>query len=225
MAPGGQVNLTGNISDGGFDSPSAITKVGTGILNLTGSNTLFGGVSVTEGTLLVNNASGTGTGFGPVYLYGGTTLGGSGRIGGPVQIYDGAFFKPGNSPGAMRVDQDLTLAGTATMTFEIGGLIATNEFDFVSVGGIANFGGTLELSLVNGYLPTTNATWNLMEFASKTGTYANATNNARVATTDHLGSFRVSYGTTNLTLNAFNYTDTGTDGIYDAWALKYFGVT
>ncbi|MBI3882197.1 MAG: autotransporter-associated beta strand repeat-containing protein [Verrucomicrobia bacterium] len=225
VAPGGQVNLTGNISDGGFDSPSAITKVGTGILNLTGSNTLFGGVSVTEGTMLVNNASGTGTGFGPVYLYGGTTLGGSGRIGGPVQIYDGAFFKPGNSPGAMRVDQDLTLAGTATMTFEIGGLIATNEFDFVSVGGIANFGGTLELSLVNGYLPTTNATWNLMEFASKTGTYANATNNARVATTDHLGSFRVSYGTTNLTLNAFNYTDTGTDGIYDAWALKYFGVT
>ncbi|MBI3879143.1 MAG: autotransporter-associated beta strand repeat-containing protein [Verrucomicrobia bacterium] len=92
-AAGGRVNYTGSIIE---SSPVGITKVGGGVLNLTGNNNYSGQTTVAEGTLLVNSTVGSGTGASFVYLGTGTTLGGSGRIGGSVQLDYGAFFKPGN---------------------------------------------------------------------------------------------------------------------------------
>ncbi len=58
----------------------AITKLGTGTMELTGANTYGGGTNVNAGTLLANNASGSATGSGGVMVNSSGTLGGTGSI-------------------------------------------------------------------------------------------------------------------------------------------------
>ncbi len=222
-AAGGRVSFNGVISEttgGGL----SVTKSGEGIVNLTADNIYTGPTAVNAGTLLVNNSTGSGTGAGDVTVNAGATLGGSGHIAGSVTIFEGAL-KPGNSAGALRIDNNLSLQSLASMSFEIGGLLQTNEYDFVSVGGNVDFFGALQLSLLNSFLPPTNLTWTLIEFASRTGTFENASNGSRLTTTDNLGSFKVNYSANNLVASEFLYKDNDADGIADAWALKYFGQT
>jgi fibronectin-binding autotransporter adhesin len=59
--------LSGLIQESG-----ALTKAGTGTLTLTHANTYTGRTTVTAGTLLVNNLTGSGTGTGPVQVQAGT---------------------------------------------------------------------------------------------------------------------------------------------------------
>ncbi len=219
---GGRADFHGVIDDAG--STAVVTKAGAGTVNLTAANTYSGGTTVNDGTLLVNNTSGSATGSGGVNVFAGATLGGSGRVAGPVTVFEGTV-KPGNSAGSLRFDSNFSLQSLANLAFEIGGLIPTNEFDVVSVGGTVDFAGTLQLSLLNSFLPPTNTTWALMNFAARTATFDNAFNATRLTTTDNLGSFKVNYSTTNLFVSEFRYKDNDADGIADAWALKYFGQT
>jgi hypothetical protein len=64
-------------------SAKKITKSGSGVAQLTAaSTTAYGTFNVSGGTLLVDNASGSGTGQAAVTVAGGATLGGAGSIGG-----------------------------------------------------------------------------------------------------------------------------------------------
>jgi autotransporter-associated beta strand protein len=105
---GSTITWSGVISgDGSFTRSS--TSGGTGADTvLTGANTLTGIVSVTDGTLYVNNTSGSGTGSGPVevgsfdnqsfYNAGSKgTLAGNGSIAGPIRVWRSGFLKPGTS--------------------------------------------------------------------------------------------------------------------------------
>jgi autotransporter-associated beta strand protein len=101
------------------DSPAtlsgAITKEGTGTLTLTGRSSYGLGTTVTDGVLLVSNASGSGTGKGAVAVNRGT-LGGSGIIAGAVTVGTNtgmqAFLAP--SKGAKKA---ATLTIQSTLTF------------------------------------------------------------------------------------------------------------
>ena len=62
-----------------------------------------------------------------------TTLGGSGEVTGNVTVTDGGMISPGNSPGTLTVNGDLTVDGT-TITIELGGL-APGTFDVLNVLG------------------------------------------------------------------------------------------
>src|SRR4029079_6817702 len=77
------VNGTGNtlISSiiSGIPAGSTLTKDGSGTLTLTGTNIYTGDTAVNDGTFLVNNTAGSGTGTGSVTVSNaGTTLGGTG---------------------------------------------------------------------------------------------------------------------------------------------------
>jgi fibronectin-binding autotransporter adhesin len=220
---GGRVNFTGEIVD--VSGNNAVTKTGAGVVNLTRPNFWNGGTTVAAGTLLVNNATGSGTGGGNVTVNAGATLGGSGAIAGSVTLDPGASLLPGNSAGILRIDQNLSFAALASVTFEIGGLVQGAQHDHVSVGGNATFAGSIQLTLDPGYYPAAGNSFELVSFGSRSGTFDNAAHGARVTTTDNLGSFQINYGTTNVIASAFQYTDTDLDGIYDAWALKHFNLT
>ena len=70
----GNTLISGNV--GGMGSVSDLNKDGGGTLTLSGANTYTGGTAVNGGTLLVNNALGSGTGTGAVTVTNsGTTLG------------------------------------------------------------------------------------------------------------------------------------------------------
>jgi autotransporter-associated beta strand protein len=73
-----------------------LTKSGTGTLNLQTANTYQGGTLVANGTLLVNNTAGSGTGTNTVTVNSGGILGGSGIISGNVTVNSGGLTCPSN---------------------------------------------------------------------------------------------------------------------------------
>ena len=126
-------------------STGNIVKAGAGTLILNGANTYSGGTAVNEGTLTVNNTTGSATGTGALTVASGAALNGSGIIGGATTV--SGFLNPGNSPGDITFNDSLLLDSTATLTIEITGITA-GQFDRV-VGAGSNtftFGGTLALN-------------------------------------------------------------------------------
>src|SRR5262245_36375842 len=92
--------FSGLIQDGGSGGGrgGSLTKAGSGKLTLTQSNTYTGGTTISKGTLLVTNRSGSATGTGSVQVNAGT-LGGTGRISGAATIgtvTTAATLAPGN---------------------------------------------------------------------------------------------------------------------------------
>ena len=94
---------------GSIDGPCSLTKTGAGTLVLSNSNTYTGGTEVSGGTLLVNNASGSATGTGPVTVSA-ATLGGTGFINGPVTLTGDATL---TSTGTLTIKNTLTIQGWA----------------------------------------------------------------------------------------------------------------
>jgi fibronectin-binding autotransporter adhesin len=121
-----RVNNRSDITFGGVISGNgALEKGADGKLDLTNANTYTGGTKVTDGTLLIDNVAGSGTGPGPVRVKSGA-LGGNGTIAGKVMIGagipgDGAFLTPGASFGNPG-------------TFTILGQLRFNSDGFFNVG-------------------------------------------------------------------------------------------
>jgi autotransporter-associated beta strand protein len=84
---------------GGTGGTGALTKIGSGTLTLTGANLYTAGTVITEGTLVVSNTIGSGTGTAAVQVSTGT-LGGSGIISGAVTVGTRAAQEP-SSPRRM----------------------------------------------------------------------------------------------------------------------------
>lgn len=111
---------TGTAALSGVVSGGAMTKGGAGSLVLSGANETTGLVTVEQGTLVVNNTTGSGTGSGDVFVDTGAILAGDGFIAGSVE-FDG-ILAPGNSIGTLEVGGDVTWNGGAenAWQFELG---------------------------------------------------------------------------------------------------------
>ena len=133
----------GTIIDG--NGTTSLTKVGTGILTLTGSNNYSGGTTLTEGTLRVSADSNLGHALdtptaGSLVLDAGATLSVTGTF--TLDSSRGLAIGPASGSGAGIVD----VASTHTLTY--GGIVA----DRGGSGGLTKSGdGTLVLSGTNSY--------------------------------------------------------------------------
>jgi len=126
---------------------AALTKNGSGTLELTGSNTFAGGVNVNAGTLLINNTTGNGTGSGAVSVSTGAVLGGNGSFSAAASI--NGTLSPGNSIGTISTG-NLTLTSSSTLSVELGRSGITPVADRVAVTGSVNLDNNLELTLFSG---------------------------------------------------------------------------
>ncbi|HEY6167522.1 MAG TPA: hypothetical protein VI454_05750 [Verrucomicrobiae bacterium] len=118
----------------------------------------------------------------------------------------------GTSPGSLRINGDLRLQASARMSFELGGLIPTNQYDQIVVTNLVQFAGILSLTLINNFLPNASDSFTLFKFASTSGSFTNTPNGSRVDLTNHLANFVVTYSTTNFVLAGVRYVDTDGDG-------------
>jgi M6 family metalloprotease-like protein len=157
VGTGNTCTYTGAIAD--FATGTTLTKTGAGIQIFSTANTYTGETVVNQGTLLVNNATGSGTGTNAVSVNGGT-LGGSGTISGAITVEAAGNLSPGNaSAGTLNIGGGLDLAamagGTGIITYELNDLAGTsdsiavsstlnigagalgfNNFDFINLGGL-----------------------------------------------------------------------------------------
>lgn len=129
-----------------------IGKSGTGVTTFTGSNTYHGDTSVYEGTLLVNNTAGSGTGYGNVVVYAGATLGGTGTIapGSDTGVSNGLWVQAdatlmvgtANSTTASQLHVNLDSTGSFAADFT-GGLLTPGDQAFAALDA----GSILKLNL------------------------------------------------------------------------------
>ncbi|OPY03607.1 MAG: Lectin C-type domain protein [Syntrophorhabdus sp. PtaB.Bin184] len=168
---GGTVNVNNEAALRGFD---------TGGSDLAYIQT--DGTVTIDGTLETTNAG----------LEGGT-LGGGGTLSGNL-FADGGTLFPGSSPGTFTITGNYTQTGT-TLAIEIQGTGAS-EYDRLVVTGAAQLGGTLTVTLLNGFMPSPGDSFTIMTYASHTGTFS--TTNLP-ALTD--GSWLISYNNTSVVLS------------------------
>ena len=125
-------------------SGGSLTKLGAGMLTLSGTNSYTGTTTVSNGTLFIN---GTNTSS-PTIVAGGT-LGGGGVVSAPVTLSAGARLSPGASAGSIgtfTVNSDLNLGGNVAI--EANKSLAQSN-DFVVVSGVLTNSGTGTLTVSN----------------------------------------------------------------------------
>jgi autotransporter-associated beta strand protein len=134
-----------------LSGPGGLNKLGDNTLTLSASNTYGGGTIVKAGTLRVNNTTGSATGTGRVMVEANATLSGSGSIAGPLTI--AGALAPGNSPGILTVNNQVTFRPGATFSVEINGLEAGSGYDQLATTGPVSLDGSLAVSF-GSFTPT-----------------------------------------------------------------------
>ncbi len=182
--------------------------------------TLIGQVDLGGGVNVWNNHPGSIFNVATTFSLGaGNTMNNYGMLRGSGQIVGNVLnagsISPGNSAGTLTIDGSLSLQASTKMTLEIGGRQQGASYDFVKVTEGVNFDGTLSLSLVNNFRPSSTDTFTLMEYASLIGMFSNAQGGTRIPTSDNLASFEISYTSTNLVASAYQSPDTDGDGMTD----------
>jgi hypothetical protein len=133
--------------------------------------------------------------------FNGGSLVGSGTITGSVRN-NGATFAPGFSPGKIMVNGNYAQTATGILNLEIGGTTPGTQYDQLVVSGNAALGGTLNLSLINGYQPAGGETFQLLLPGFLTGTFAT------VNTIGFTGT--VTYSSSGITITVTTPTPTPT---------------
>jgi hypothetical protein len=90
-------------------------------------------------------------------------------------LQNDATLAPGASAGLFTVAGDLTLTSGNLALMELGGTIRGTGYDALNIGGTFTADGTLTVSLINGYSPTTGTMFNLFSAGSYKGTFATVT--------------------------------------------------
>ena len=133
----------------------------------------------------------------PVQVSAGQRLGGTGGIAGNVT--NQGLISPGNSPGELIVDGDFTQGSGGTVLMEIAGT-APDAYDILSISGPASLDGTLQLTLLNGFIPSPTDQFTILTAGSLQGLFNNAQSTIGLAQ----GTFTVQYSSTAVTLTNFS---------------------
>jgi autotransporter-associated beta strand protein len=145
----------------------ALTKIGSGTLTLSGANLYTAGTTVSAGTLVVSNTTGSATGTGTVQVNAGA-LGGSGIISGAVTVGtgsgEGAFLAPAagtTKQATLTIQSGLIFNANATYTYTFKAKKKKARADKVIANGVTinsgaifAFQGTAQGTLTQGLVLT-----------------------------------------------------------------------
>ncbi len=147
VSGGSTQTIAGSIAE---SAPSSLNKLGMGSLILSANNGgpmgYSGGTTVSQGTLMVDNTSGSGTGSGSVEVLKGASIGGNGSIAGNLMIDRGGHLIAGTSP--LSLGGDLTMASKSILNETLGGTSTP-----IDVAGVLTLDGRLNIVGGTGFGP------------------------------------------------------------------------
>jgi hypothetical protein len=150
-----------------------VTKTGAGTLVITGANTYSvtgHGTTISNGTLLVNNVSGSGTGTKPVNVKNGATLGGTGSMSGLVTVDSGGHIAPGTSIGTLTMTGGMTLSHGSVFDFEANADTTSSDKIDVTSGTLTGTGtGGVTVNVNMSGTLSGSTTFTLMEWVAAAG--------------------------------------------------------
>ncbi|WP_210168301.1 autotransporter domain-containing protein [Mesorhizobium sp. 1M-11] len=155
---------------GTLTGSGTLTKLGTGMLELTGHSATFAGrTTVDAGTLAVNGTLG-----GVLDIRAGGRLQGTGMVG-TTTVADGATIAPGNSIGTLTVNGDIGFAAGSTFEVEINPAL---QSDLIDASGTATIRGGTVHAVKAGGVYTPGSRWTIIGAdGGVTGTFDHLTQN------------------------------------------------
>jgi hypothetical protein len=154
----------------GLPGPASFNNSGT-FRKTAGTGTDLSGWTFTNSGVL-DIQTGT-VRFGTLSHESGAVLQGRGTLGVSSAAFTNAGkVNPGDSPGILTVTGDYPTSSTAVLNIEIGGVTAGTNYDQLAVTGTATLGGTLNVTLINGFAPPAGQQFTIMTYAAKTGDFA-----------------------------------------------------
>ncbi len=174
-----------NAGDFNVFYPTVFNQAAAGITQSAGTSTLTSSLNL--------------TGSSAQFTINGGTLRGTGSITGNVSNL-GGIVSPGFSPAALSITGNYQQTLGGTLAIEIGGTGIGSESDRLNVIGTANLGGTLQLSLINSFVPGLSFTYDPLVATGRTGTFATTSGLAIPGSK----SFNVSYTGTSAHLNVIS---------------------
>lgn len=161
-----------------------------GVSNQTVLNMAYGNFSNTNGNASTINGVVTVTGN----IVQSGILQGSGTLVTAAGLINTGTLSPGNSLGRFTVQGNFANAENGTLQIELGGAdTAGTEYDQLSVSGTAVLDGTLEMKLVNGFMPVAGQPFTVLAANGVSGTFKNVAWPSGVTGT-------VSYGVNSVTV-------------------------
>jgi hypothetical protein len=161
----GNFGSSGNLTIG---TGSTFTVGGTGVFTQSGGTTTDSGTLSASGG--VNLSSGS--------LFGTGSIKGS--------LASSGTIAPGlssTSTGILTEAGAYTQSSAGMLDISIGGATAGTKYDVLNVT-TANLGGTLNLALINGFVPTVGSTYKIMNYSSASGAFA-VVNGLAINSTEH----------------------------------------
>ncbi len=187
---GGQVEFTQNLTNnvGGLISGNGSILTGgltnQGTLNFAGTANVLGDVTNAASGKIISGGGGATIFFDDVTNNGeirtsanGFTVffgavSGSGTFTGTGTVNFEGDLTPGNSPATVNFGGDVVFGPDATLQIELGGTEAGRQYDQINVAGELSLGGTLEISLINGFVPTVGQTFDFIVGNDVTGSFS-----------------------------------------------------
>ena len=126
------------------------TSLSVGSYTQTAGSTVLSGGTISGGTLSINGGSLTGTG----------TIN--------ATVTNGGQVIPGGTgiAGTLTIDGSYTQSSTASLDIDIGGTTVGSGYSQLGVSGTAALGGTVSVSLINGFQPVLGSGFQVLTFSS-----------------------------------------------------------
>src|SRR3954468_1668176 len=77
-----------------------------------------------------------------------------------------------SGPGEVTFGGDVTFGAGSTLEIELAGTQPGTQYDVVHVGGAATLGGTMQVVLLNGFVPQPGDAFQVLTFGSRVGDFA-----------------------------------------------------
>jgi T5SS/PEP-CTERM-associated repeat protein len=164
----GDLGLT---NQGVLSFSAGVTDIYGDVNNAAGGKIIVaGGSTVTFYDDVVHNGVEIRTNNGSRSVFFGSVTG-AGPFTGTGDVELNGDLKPGNSPATVTFGGNVEINSTGGLQIELAGTAKGTQYDSLTIAGTATLGGSLDVSLLNGFAPQAGNAFDILDWGSHTGKF------------------------------------------------------